>query len=80
MNMEQHGEQKYRDHKTKHDFKGTKASAKKQIKSEWATKLWNIRNKSNPCILEQNMTTKGNNNRAKEQIESEHGTTWGIKI
>jgi hypothetical protein len=58
----------------------SKASAKKQIESEWGTKLWNIRNKNTPCILEQNMTTKGNNNRAKEQIEYEHGTTWGTKI
>jgi hypothetical protein len=34
LNTEQHEEQKYRDHRTKHDFKGTEASAKEQIESE----------------------------------------------
>jgi hypothetical protein len=75
LNTEQHEEQKYRDHGTKHDFKGTKASVKKQIESEGGTKLWNIRNKNTLYILEQNVTTKGNNNRAKEQIKFEHGIT-----
>jgi hypothetical protein len=34
INAEQREEQKNRDHKTKYDFKGTKASAKEQIESE----------------------------------------------
>jgi hypothetical protein len=34
LDAEQHEKQKYRDHGTKHDFKGTKARAKEQIESE----------------------------------------------